>query len=143
MSDTDKAPRATEIPSKISDVIHQIGTRFAFRLTPVNDVAAAAAQEYFIAKAIEDAAKDRKEKARDALMREIKIPMSKGKHSVHDSSVALVVAEQRAKPRKFSEEALLNALSKVMGNVDAAKALIEGCKVAEGGFVTHLSVVLK
>lgn len=143
MSDTDKSPRATEIPSKISDVVHQIGTRFAFRLTPVNDVAAAAAQEYFIAKSIEDAAKDRKEKARAALVREVKIPMSKGKHSVHDSSFATVIAEQRAKPRKFSEEALLNALSKVMGSVDKAKELIEDCKVAEGGFVTHLSVVMK
>lgn len=143
MSDTDKPPRATEIPSKVNDVVHQIGTRYGFRTTPLNDVAASAAQEYFIAKSISDAAEDRKQKARDALMREITVPLSKGKHSVHDSSVATVVAEQRAKPRKLSEEALINAMSKALGSVDKAKEMIDACKHTDGGFITHLSVVLK
>jgi hypothetical protein len=145
MSDLDTLPRSAEIPTRISTVVHQIGTRYGFRTVPVNDVAAAAAQEYFIAKNISDAADERKDKARDALMREIimQIPRAKGKHVVHDSSVATVIAEQRAKPRKLSEEALINALSKELGNVDKAKQLIDGCKMADGGFITHLSVVLK
>lgn len=142
--DADEVVITAEVPIKVANAVQKIGTSLGVKLTLPNDPIAAAAQEVYVAKEVLKAAEGRSEAARKALMPMLKVPNAKGKHVVHDSAIASVVADQRAAPRRLSEEAVINLLARRFKcPVDEAKQLVDECKIGGDAFVTHLTVVLK
>ena len=140
----DDAVITAEVPLKISDAVQRIGSALGVRLPLPNDPIAAAAQEYYVAKEVAKAADARSKAARDALLPLITVPTSKGKHTVHDSRTAVVIADQRAEPRRLSEDAVVNMLCRDFKlSVDEARSKVDAIKSGGNGLVTHLTVVLK
>jgi hypothetical protein len=140
----DDTPITAEVPLKISECVQRIGTAVGVRLPIPNDEDAAHAQELYVAKAVRDAAEERYQRARGEVLLNMKVPNVKGKHIVHDSSTAIVTADNRSNPRRLSEEAVLNLLVKLTKlSVEEAKQRIDECKLGGDGFQTHFSVVLK
>lgn len=133
-----------EVPLKIADAVARIGTALGVRLSAPNEPVAAAAQELYVAKEVLKAAEGREKAAKDLLKGYLNVPQAKGKHIVHDSAVAMVVADQRTQPRRLSEEAVLNMMCKQFKlGVEEAKSLIDECKLGGDGYQMHLTVVLK
>ena len=142
--DADEVVITAEVPLKVAAAVQKIGTSLGVKLTLPNDPIAAAAQEVYVAKEVLKAAEGRSEAARKALMPMLKVPNAKGKHVVHDSAIANVIADQRAAPRRLSEEAVINLLAREFKcDVERAKRLVDECKLGGDAFVTHLTVVLK
>lgn len=140
----DDAVITAEVPLKISDAVRKIGTALGVRLAIPNDEAAAAAQEYYVCKQIEKAAEERTKEARARLTEVLDVPAVKGKHTVHDSRTAVVIADNRAAPKRLAEEAVVLMLCKDFKlSVDEARAKVDALKTGGEGFITHLTVVLK
>jgi hypothetical protein len=138
--------RSTEIPVKCSTAVHRIGSAIGFRLLSVNDPIATAAQEYYVAKQIANAAEDRLSSAKAILVSALSsvVPMSSGKHVVHDSATVVVTADQRAHPSKLDEEILASLMMDQFGcTLAQAQKVIANAKVRKPGFVTHWTTVMK
>jgi hypothetical protein len=133
-----------ELPLKISAAVTRIGSTLGVRLLKPNDEVAIAAQEYYVAKEIFKAAETRSKSARSDLVNLLKIPKAKGKHIVHDSATATVLADQRSAPSRLNENALVNLLCKEFScDVTEAQRLISECRSGSDEYVTHITVVLK
>ncbi len=140
----DETAATAEVPLKVLDAINRIGTAVGVRLPIPNDVVAAAAQKFYVAKHIKSAAETRHEAARDALLAVVSVPDVAGEHIAHDSSVAIVTINNRKQARRLNRDLLATAIVRHF-NVDLGEALrvIDEGTIQETGYQRYINVVLK
>jgi hypothetical protein len=133
-----------EVPIKIAEAVNRIGTQIGVRLEIPNDETAHAAQELYVAQQIKRAAESRAETAREEFVKLITAPVHKGKHIVHDSAHATVIADMRSSPRRLVEAKLASSIVKRFNiTIEDAQALIDSAKQASDSLVMQLTPALK
>lgn len=137
-----------EVPFKIAEAVNRIGTQIGVRLEIPNDEAAHLAQELYVAQQIKRAAESRANSAREEFIKFLeadkKVPTRNGKHVVHDSVHATVIADMRASPRKLDAALLASRIAKKFEiSIEEASSLIEDCKSASTSLVMQLTPALK